>query len=281
MAPPEALGGCKILHPIGAGAASVIYRARDLSTGQIVAVKYLAVEEKPDRKYLRHARNEYKVLQALQNAHGGEPPEGIVKVFRLIRRGRLKQRKEHILVMEYVDGLDLRRESRYPMGQVVDLLCQVSNALSRLHAEGYIHGDLKPENVVVDHSGTAKLVDFGFACRSGTQAQSVRGTRDYMAPEQLNKGYLTEKTDLYNFGATMYFLLTGRNVPAMIPAQNDPAHFIAGDTAAAPPRELKPEVPVALDAVTMRCLEKEPIARPACVEEVRDVLEEVRARFVQ
>lgn len=281
MAPPSVLAGCDLLERIASGARSLIYRARETSTGNIVALKYLAVDKPEDRKYLRHIHNEYKVLRALQEGPDRSPPRGIVKAYRFVRKGLMRSRKERVLVMQYVDGLDLRRENRFPLGQIVDLLTQIAQGLVALHKRGYIHGDIKPENIVVSHDGHATIVDFGFSCPTGSTARSIRGTRDYLAPEQLDKGYLSEKTDLYNFGATMYFLLTGRHVPAMIPALGDNSHFIAHRTTRpAPLRSLRQAIPGELDEIVSRCIEREPVARPSCAEEVLAVLSEVRARFI-
>lgn len=281
MASPSIVAGCRLIERIGAGAKSLIFRACELATGRIVAVKYLDLDNKEAKKYLRHIRNEYHVLRTLRNGSKRSPMEGIVKVYRLVRKGFMRSRKEYALVMQYVDGPDLRRENRYPLGQIVDILTQVAKAVSVIHNQGYIHGDLKPENIVISHDGHATIVDFGFACKAGTLATSIRGTRDYLAPEQLSKGYLTEKTDIYNFGASMYFLLTGRHIPAVVPAQDETALFISRSKAKAPPmRSFRPEVPAPLEAITMRCLEKEPIARPSCIEEVLATLSEVRSTFL-
>ena len=183
--------------------------------------------------------------------------------------------------MQYLDGLNLRRELRYPIGQLVDILAQTARALSSLHARGIIHGDVKPENIIVSPTGRAALVDFGFSCKAGSWARSIRGTRDYMAPEQVEMRQLTEKTDIYNFGATIYFLLTDRHVPALIPAQGDSSLFISSPVMKpVPPRSLNPNVPRVLEKMILRCVETEMVARPSCIEEVLNVLLEVREQFV-
>jgi len=281
MAPPSILAGCELLERIASGARSLIFRSREIATGRIVAVKYVAIDNKNDYKYLRHIRNEYKTLTAIQDNPDHSPPPGIVRVRRFFKKGLFRSRKERAIVMDYIDGVDLGRESRYPLGQIVDILTQVAASIRSIHAHGFIHGDIKPENIIVSYDGRTTLVDFGFACRDGTIAKSIRGTRDYLAPEQLNKSYLSKKTDLYNFGATMYFLLTGRHVPAMIPPVGNDAHFIAQRKARPSSlRLIRPDIPAALDALVLRCVEKEPINRPSGVEEVLATLSEVRKRFV-
>jgi len=279
MSPQVRVPGYELMQPVGAGAASIIYRARELATGRIVAVKYVSVEGRENWKYLRHIRNEYRVLRALQDSDG-LPPEGIVRMYRFMRWGRFRRRKQRALVMEYLDGPDLRRERRYPPGQLVDILLKTARALSALHAKEIIHGDVKPENIIVSPKGRVVMVDFGFSCRVGFRAPSIRGTREYIAPEQVERAQLTERTDIYNFGATMYFLFTGRHVPALLPDPDDGLFIGPRGARPEPPRSLNPDLPAALDKVIMRCLEKDPLGRPSCIEEVMDVLLKVRDQYV-
>ncbi len=283
MPPQLRLKNYELFERIGTGAESVIYRARNTASGQIVAIKHVCVDEPEKYKYLRHMLNEYKTLRAggpLMDRATGRT-NGIVKVHRLIRTGRLRRRKELSLVMQYVDGLDLRKEHRYPIGQLVDILAQVAVSLSNLHSRRIIHGDLKPENIIVSPNGQATLVDFGFSCRTGSPATSIRGTRDYMAPEQVNMGQLTEKTDIYNFGATMYYLFSGKHLPALIPAVGEASHFIAGDISqVVSPRSLNPRVPPLLSDIILRSVRKVAIERPSCIEEVLGVLNEVRSHLI-
>lgn len=281
MAREEFPKGYELLETIGKGAGSVIYRAREEASGNIVAIKHVSVDGRENSKYLRHMLNEYETLHSLQDGPDGFPPNGIVKVYRLIRRGLLRRRKDYALVMEYVDGPDLARERRYPLGQMVDIMTQAAGAISQLHRRGILHGDVKPDNVIINSHGHATLIDFGFSCRAGSIAQSIRGTRDYMAPEQVDMGRLTERTDIYNFGAMMYFLLTGQHVTAIMPAQNDTAGSVWYRFIKPPrPQSLNPDVPDLLDQAIMQCVRKDVQKRPSRIEEVMDVLSEIRDRFL-
>ena len=279
MPPLVEINGYQFLERIGAGAESVIFRAKDLSTGEIVAIKHVSVDNRENGKYLRHVCNEYRVLRKLA-AHPEGLPDGVVEAYRLIRQGFLRRRKRYSLVMKYVDGVDLRREHRYPVGQLVEMMRQVAGILSVLHARGYIHGDLKPENMIASPTGHVTLVDFGFSCPSGSEPMSIRGTRDYMSPEQVDMGPLTEKTDIYNFGATMYFLFGGRHAPALIPQPGDNSHFIGTREWDAPSlRDSAPGLPAELDEIVLRCLRKRTFERPSCIEEVRETLTEVGRKY--
>jgi serine/threonine-protein kinase len=279
MSPQVRIHGYEVLERIGSGAESAIYRARERSSGRIVAVKHVVVEKPENEKYLRHVRNEYKVLRSLENG-SGTPPAGIVRVYRLMKLGFLRRRKEHILVLEFVHGPDMRRERRYPLGQMLHILTDVASALAAVHARGLIHGDLKPENIIVGLAGKPTVVDFGFSCKAGSWAESIRGTRDYMAPEQVDRGRLTEKTDIYNFGASMYFLFAARHVPALIAGPDDSAHYIVSRKVDVPPvRTFNPSVPTQLDEMILRCVKKDALERPSCIEEVREVLLDLGKRY--
>jgi serine/threonine-protein kinase len=280
MPPPTYILGFEILERIGTGAGSAIYRARELPSRRIVALKHVVVDDQENEKYLRHVRNEYQVLRCLQESGNGAPPEGIVRVYDLIRTGFLRRHKEHLLVMQYIEGRDLKREGRYSTGQMVHILIGVCDAVAALHQHRVIHGDLKPENIIVDPSGKPTVVDFGFSCKTGSRAQSIKGTREYMAPEQVDRGPLTEKTDIYNLGASMYFLFAGQHLPAFIPAPGDTSHFIGPRNVQAPSlRTFNESIPTALDEIVLRCVRKDDLARPSSIEEVREVLIEVGKRY--
>ncbi len=265
----------ELLERIGSGAESTIYRARDRRNGHIVAVKDLIVEDAEKRKYLNHVTNEHAVLRKLHAAGAacGRGGDGIVKAHALIRSGRFRGRKRCSMVMDYVRGRDLRRERRYPLPQIVDFFRQVADILLFMHSAGYVHGDIKPENTMIGPRGKVTLIDFGFSCPAGVEAASVRGTRDYMAPEQVNRGLITERTDIYNLGATMYFVLTGRHVPALIGPAGDDVLFISGEkTSLTPVREWNPQVPKVIANLVARCCNQDPIERPSTMQEVHRVL---------
>jgi serine/threonine protein kinase len=245
----------ELLERIGAGAASSIYRARDTDSGLIVAIKDVVVSDPEKNKYLRHMRNEYDVLTELWAAEDdSNATPGFVKVYDLITSGWLRRQKRSSLVMEYLEGKDLRQEKRYPLGQLMDIFRQVAQALSTIHSRGFVHADLKPENIIVGAHGRVTLVDFGLSCRNGSKASRIRGTREYIAPEQLGNGIITSLTDIYNFGATMYYLLTDTHVPALMPAVGQDEIFISDEKMKPRDvREIKPFIPDELADMVMDC----------------------------
>lgn len=282
MVSPQQIGPYRLLERIGVGAVSNIYRAVDTRSGSVVAVKDVIASAREEAKYLRHVRNEYEVLSQLWRdvaANNGHP--GFVRVYALLRSDSILRRvRRRTLVMEYLPGKDLRAENRYPLGQLAYVFHQVALVLVRLHARRIVHGDLKPENVMVSPGGRVTLVDFGFSCPAGSRAESVRGTREYMAPEQVNRGTISELTDIYNFGATMYHLLTSQHLPALLAAPGQEDLFISGENVRPRDvREINPNVPPALARVVMDCCEQEPIKRCSSAKVVADRLAEALRDF--
>lgn len=89
--------------------------------------------------------------------------------------------------------------------------------MAELHAVGYVHADMKPNNIVMTVTGDIRIIDLGQACKIGTIKERIQGTPDYIAPEQVHRREITPKTDIYNLGATMYWVLTQHHIPTAIP----------------------------------------------------------------
>lgn len=189
-------------------------------------------------------------------------------------------------VMEYLPGLSLQEMiERYgPIGshRLVHLLRQVCFALREAHSIGLIHRDIKPGNIFVAERGgvydVAKLLDFGLVKSLDTREQSpnltmhgtVVGSPQYAAPEAAIEGKPDARSDIYSLGATAYYLLTGRPV---FPGDNTlKVLFAHVNEQVVPPRQINPQIPADLEAVVMKCLEKEPAKRYADVIELERAL---------
>ena len=277
----DRIGPYELLEIIGEGAESRIYKASDAVSGRVVAIKDVIVTEREKEKYLRHVRNEYRILRHLWS----EPrpvngAAGFVGVYELMTSGWLRRAKRYSLVMEYVEGQDLRREKRYPLGQMTDFFRKAAEALAFIHAKRIVHVDVKPENIMIGPQGKVTLVDFGLSCKAGSRAERVRGSREYIAPEQLNCGIITPLTDVYNFGATMYYLLTEMHVPALMPSADENGLFIGSETARPlDPREYNTHVPERLSRLVLACCERELSRRFASAEKIAQTLKEISAEF--
>ena len=176
------------------------------------------------------------------------------------------------LALEYVEGQDLLRWSAgRPLGQVVDVLRKVADALAFLHELELIHGDLKPANILVDLRGQPRLIDLGSARVLGEPPlPGFHGTLGYCAPELLSGGEPSYASDVYAFGAVIYALLTGQ--PPF--GDRDPAAmtWLPSSTLPQPPSALHPRLPQLLDGLVMRMLAQRPEARPTPTASLSELL---------
>ena len=197
-------GRYRMIALLGRGGMGEVYRADDLKLGQPVALKFLprGVEQDPDRleRFLTEVRLSLRVTHP-----------NVCRVFDIAQAdGR------HFLSMEYVDGEDLasllRRIGHLPEDKAIQIARQLCAGLAAAHEEGVLHRDLKPANVMIDGRGRAKITDFGLAgATAGIRGLEARaGTPQYMAPEQLAGGELSERTDVYSLGLVLYELFTGK-----------------------------------------------------------------------
>jgi hypothetical protein len=204
--------GFRILRCIGRGGMSIVYRAQDEATGELVALKMMSYRLIYDAPALARFHQEARLLQGLEHQH-------IARLKRLFPAYHT-----YFLVMELCDGADLSRlihlRGAHPESQVRPILGQLARALEYLHSRGLVHRDLKPANVMVTREGQVKLTDFGLAMPvvvsedGETRAvdQALMGTPAFMAPEQLSAEPLDRRTDIYALGCLAYELLTGHRL---------------------------------------------------------------------
>ena len=241
----------KLLAPIGFGATAAVYRAIDLETKSDVAVKILYKNLRDDAEALRYFAQEGRLAARIIHPH-------------LLRAHFFGQRRRApFIVFELVPGTSLTQIAALrpiPWRRLAAIVLQVLDALAKLHEEGVIHGDIQPENVIVQQTTLghdfAKVIDLGFASARGcsrlTQAAEppaeVHGTASFIAPERLAGLEPDGRADLYSVGALMYFLLTTRLVPDISNAPDQlgvPAPSIMAPGA---------RIPRAIDVVVMRAL---------------------------
>jgi eukaryotic-like serine/threonine-protein kinase len=264
----DLLEGYRILSELGKGAASIIYLAQDPKTKQVWALKHVEKDDAKDQRFLDQAEAEFDIARRVAHV-------GIRRIDRLIKKKRqFISTKELVLVMELVDGVSLDRLPIRSLDQAVSIFHQVAAALSAMHAIGFVHADMKPNNVVVSDTGVAKIIDLGQSCKSGTVKPRIQGTPDYIAPEQVHRRAITPKTDIYNLGATMYWVLTHRHIPTALPKGDSLVgslddHLIAKPT---PILELLPSLNPRLAELIMQCVEVDPAKRPESMQFVADRL---------
>jgi len=250
---PEKIGPYQIDGVLGRGGFGVVYRARDPQLGRSVAIKALLNPEMDAAKFMR----EGEVLARLHHPN-------IVIVL-----NALEWQGQQMIVMELLPGMPLQQWVRTtPPPSLLDrilILEQVAAALAHAHSQGVQHRDLKPPNVMVLPDGQAKVLDFGIARQRAAAAPSadssnlLSGTVSYMAPEQLERGHSGLPSDVFSFGVVAYELLSGVH-----PFQGETEFQVqVAIVKLHPPplTQLVSELPLGIQAIITRCLEKEPASR--------------------
>jgi eukaryotic-like serine/threonine-protein kinase len=263
---PAKLFGYDVLGRLGEGAASVIYAVSEPKTGQVYALKHVIRRSEKDDRFIAQVENEYEVSQGFKH------PALRRSVALKLNRTFLRKIVDAGLVMELVDGTPLDQQLPEDIGQVVNVFKQAAGALGALHYLRFVHCDFKPHNIMVLGDGSIKLVDFGQAAPIGTVKERVQGTPDFIAPEQVKRRTVTERTDIYSFGASLYWALTGKRVPTLFTVEKQERKLLV-DQAFSSPAQLRPEIGDALSRLVMECVNVHPQARPATMGEVARRLE--------
>jgi serine/threonine-protein kinase len=266
---PRKLFGYDVLGFLGEGAGSMIYAVSKPETAQIYALKHVTRKNEKDIRFIEQLENEYEVSRKF--SHPGLRRYIDVKVLHTL----LRKPTEAALVMELFDGIPLDGSDLRNVGDIVDIFIQVANALDAMHTQGFVHCDLKPNNILVDSTGTAKVIDFGQACPIGTAKKRIQGTPDFIAPEQVKCDPVSVRTDVFNFGATFYWALCGRSLPTLFTLKKSENSFLFDDIMASP-ASLNPKIPESLSNLVMECVKTNPNKRPADLKEVARRLEIMR-----
>jgi TolB-like protein len=260
------LGPYEILSPLGAGGMGEVYRARDTRLDREVAIKVLPECLSEDAGALSRFEREAKVLAALSHPN-------VLSIHDFGREDTVA-----FAVMELLEGQTLRARvapSALPWREAAEIGAAVADGLAAAHSRGVIHRDLKPENIFITSEGTVKILDFGLArrepmVRSGLESHSptvtqqtvpgtLMGTAGYMAPEQVSGAPGDARSDIFSLGCVLYEMVSGRRAfPGRTAAESIVA--IVRDI----PLDLSasaPGIPIPLDQVVVRCLEKDPERR--------------------
>ena len=244
------LAGIEIETPLGRGGMGAVYLARQVSLDREVAIKVLASELADDPLFLERLEREARMMAKLRH-----PNIVTVHDFQKLEDGSAA------IVMEFIEGGSLREKMRQhpnglPLEDALRIIRQIAAGLETAHAAGMIHRDMKPENVLLDMDGTARVSDFGLALplHEGTARLTLTGTAvgtvDYMAPEQFKGGELDARLDIFALGVIAYELLTGQTPRGSFD----------------PPHRLRAEIPMSVSAVVMRALHPNPEERFATLE---------------
>jgi serine/threonine-protein kinase len=266
-------GRYRVLSRLGAGGMAEVWSAEDSQLGRRVALKLLASRFAADPDFRERFRREAAAAAAMQHPN-------IVSIY-----DRGEWEGTSYIAMELVNGPTLKQliTQRGPAGPgaATDIAIEILQALRYAHKRGIVHRDIKPQNVLIDEEGHAKVADFGIAHAGAsdmTDEGAILGTVQYVSPEQAQGKPVSPRSDLYSVGVVLYELLTGQ-----VPFEGEAPVSIALKQVSeppVPPAQLEPGVPPALEAVVMRALEKDPARRYQDADEFIGALERARRQPV-
>lgn len=248
-------GRYEIKELIGAGGMAMVYSARDVIDDRPVAIKILRDEFLGNAEFIRRFKNESKAIAVLSHPN-------IVKVYD-VSFGDMIQ----YIVMEYIDGITLKeyiaKKKAVSWRETVHFVTQILKALQHAHEKGIIHRDIKPQNIMLLEDGTIKVTDFGIARFENNETKTMTdkaiGSVHYISPEQARGESTDAKSDIYSLGVMMYEMLTGK-----LPFEADSAVSVAIMQLQSDPkplREINSEIPVGLEEITIKAMQKDPAKR--------------------
>lgn len=257
-------GRYKLIEMVGGGGMANVYLARDMILDRDVALKILRMDFNNDEEFIKRFNREAQSATSLAHPN-------IVSIYDVGEENDI-----YYIVMEYVDGFTLKQYiQKYfpiPVEEALDIMRQITAAISHAHHNGIIHRDIKPQNILIDNEGTVKITDFGIALALSatniTQTNAVLGSVHYLSPEQARGGMANKKSDIYSLGIVMFELLTGR-----LPFSGESAVSIAlkhlqSETPS--PKRWNPEIPQSVENIILKATAKDSYYRYESVDAMEE-----------
>ena len=254
------VNGYQVMDYLGRGARSTIWRVRERTRNRFYALKRVYRQPGDDDRFFNQAVNEFEIARRFDHP-------GLRKYYRLRRVRRWFATHELHLFMELCEGQTCQARRPEEITRAATIFLEAARALTHVHRCGYVHGDIKPNNIIIADDGTVKIIDFGQSCPIGTVKDRIQGTPDFIAPEQVHRRPLDARTDVFNFGAALYWTLTAKAIPTVLPKNGNTVQLVS-DLAVTPPDELNSNVPPAMNRLVLDCIEFTPTRRPQTMSEV-------------
>jgi len=267
---PMRIGGCEVIGKLGDGGLGTVYKARQVSMGRVVALKVLHKKWMKDEEFKKRFLLEARLAGRLSH-------QNLIQVFDVGR-----EHDQYFFSMEYVDGETVEqiidRDGPMPLDRAFDIVIQVLRAITYIWKHKIVHRDIKPGNIMVMRSGTAKLADFGFVKSKfdpllSTEGE-VLGTPDYISPEQaMGQTDIDFRSDVYALGASLYHMLSGRP-----PFGGTSSEVMEKHIREEPrdPREFRKDIPEPAVHLIQKMMAKDPDERYSSTQELFEDIELVR-----
>ncbi len=259
-------GRYEIIEKLGEGGMANVYKARCKILKRFISIKILKQELTSDEEFVRKFKDEAMEVAKLSN-------NNIVKVYDIGTEGNI-----HYIVMEYIDGKTLKEyisdAGVLSIKSAIDFSIQICNALIVAHDINLIHRDVKSQNILVSNSGEIKVTDFGIAKSSDsatiTNSGKILGSAYYISPEQAKGNFVDCRSDIYSFGVVLYEMFTGK-LPF---TQGTPVNIALQHIQVDPiePIEFNDKLPIGINNLIIRCLQKNPALRYQNIKEIRNDL---------
>lgn len=260
----------EIIERIGGGGMALVYKAKCHLLNRYVAVKILRDEYINDEEFINKFRRESQAAASLSHPN-------IVNIYDVGVEGNI-----YYIVMEYIKGKTLkqliRENGKLSVEKTIRYSMQIAEALNHAHENHVVHRDIKPHNIMITEDERVKVTDFGIAraatASTVTNTSNVIGSVHYFSPEQARGGYTDEKSDIYSLGIVMYEMLTGR-----VPFQGDSPISVALkhiQDDILPPSKFEENIPIGLEKIIMKCVQKDQALRYSTAEELLLDLKKVK-----
>ncbi len=263
----------EVIEELGEGGMGIVYKVFDRKIGEKVALKVLAPEIAGDEKTIERFRNELKLARTVSHRN-------VCRMYDLS-----EEEKTPFITMEFVPGENLKslikRVGQLSKTKAISIAKQVCEGLVEAHRLGVIHRDLKPQNIMVDSDGNARIMDFGIArsirTKSITETGMIIGTPEYMSPEQVEGVDVDHRSDIYSLGVILFEMLTGR-----VPFQGEtPLSVILKHRTEQPPnpRKIDDQIPIEISQMILKCMEKDKNKRYPTAEALLATIVDIEKSF--